>query len=101
MKHDPLARPREHPRERDLAWRTRMLGDSERAAGDREHRRRQLTRRLPVPARELTQPTLDAGRGGLDLPALIEHEQPWRLGTFVVCSLADQKPASGALRQMG
>ena len=50
VEHHPAARAREHPRERDLAGRVRALRRAQRAAGDRQHRRRAACRASQSPS---------------------------------------------------
>ena len=100
VQDDPAAGARQGPRHRDFARRVGPLGAAQGAAGDREQHRREPPAVGPRAIRKVGQPALDAGRQRLDLPAMVEHDQPGRLGPFGIDRLADQQAAAHAVGQI-
>ena len=86
-------RTREHS---DLGRLTLVRGCAQGPAGDRENRRREAAG-VPVAVGELSQPSFDAGCGGVDLPPVGEDQQPRCVGSFRVGGLAQQQRPPGTL----
>lgn len=76
VEDDPASLRRENARERYLARSVRVLGAPEGATGHREHGRWQLAVGIPVAVGQFGEPTPHAGRERLDVPLVVEHDQP-------------------------
>jgi hypothetical protein len=91
MEHDPGARAREHAGDAYLLGAVRVLGGTQRAAGDSEYRRGQPAG-IPIAIWKLGGPALDAGRDRLDVPARDSTTRPGDCGP----SGSDASPISSA-----